>query len=185
MSAVLDSLNPSFRPSVDRILALLKAQHNLVMIPVEGKRTLETQAKYWRQGRPWAEIQSKIQYLKDHDAPYLADVLMKVGPQNSPKKVTDAIPGYSWHNWGYAVDCYVSDEGDPKKLVMNGNDPRYKIYADLACQMGLGAGYYFTKKKADGSVERTVDAVHIQYYTKEIPNLFTLKDVNNHFSPKN
>lgn len=179
MNPIIQSLHPSFQPSVWRLLDTLKTKHNIIMVPKEGLRSLETQGKYWRQGRSFAEIMSKVNYLKENDAPYLASIIEKVGPQHSLKKVTDAIPGYGWHNWGYALDCLVSDDGTDKNLVMSSDDPRYKIYADVASSVGMGAGYYFTRKGAP-----FVDAGHIQYYNKEIPSLFKLKDVNDHFAPK-
>ena len=148
------------------------------MVPIQGLRTIQDQARLWRQGRSSDMVEAQIQRLKDNGAPYLASVLDGVGPQPVGKIVTNAIPGYSWHNWGYAVDCYVSKNGQP---IFKMSDPLmksvgvqgYKTYAEEATLIGLRAGYYFS-----GDLQ---DRPHVQMFAQEVPVKYTLKMVNDHF----
>jgi peptidoglycan L-alanyl-D-glutamate endopeptidase CwlK len=178
MNAILEGLEPRFLQKVNILLKKLKEQ-DIYMVPISGLRSLEEQAKNWRKGRSLYEIQKKIYRLKKSHADYLADVIENVGPQNEPDRVTNAIPGLSWHNWGYALDCYVSYENNPKRLIFRKDDPlfqeyalpRYKAYADEAIKLGLTSGHYF----------KFMDMPHIQYFQEEVPRKYSLKHVNDYF----
>lgn len=194
---ILDTLIPEFREKVDILLATLKKDHNLVMIPQEGIRSLEQQAINYRKGRSYQDIMDKISYLRKNDADYLADVLERVDHQTDKRIVTNAIPGYSWHNWGSALDCYINypagaqDKKGRPLLLFDSRDPiyqmhgegLYKLYADEAIKLGLTAGYYFTILTKYGR-RKFEDAFHIQLYNKEITGLMTLQQVNDHFKNK-
>lgn len=178
MTDKLAGLQPEFLAKVNQLLANCKSKHNLTMVPIQGLRTIQEQAKRWRQGRSSDMVAAQIQRLKDNGAPYLASVLDGVGPQPVGKIVTGAIPGHSWHNWGYAVDCYVSHNG---KLIFDNKDPLmktigasgYKKYAEEAQLIGLRSGYYFS-----GVFK---DRPHVQMFAQEVPAKYTLKMVNDHF----
>jgi hypothetical protein len=174
----LSGLQPEFLEKVNKLLANCKSKHNIIMVPIQGLRTIEEQAKLWRQGRSLDKIKLQIIDLKQNGAPYLASILEGVGPQGGKNIVTHALPGLSWHNWGYAVDCYVSHEG---KLIMENKDPLmetvgfrgYRLYAEEAALLGLRPGYYFSGKKQDRP--------HVQMFAQEVPIKYTLKMIEEHF----
>ena len=66
-------------------------------------RTLEEQAKLYRQSRSWTIINRKIEELNRKGFDFLADILKNVGSQEGPH-VTNAGPGESWHNYAMAFD---------------------------------------------------------------------------------
>lgn len=153
----------------------LCSSNGLNMVPYSGLRTLEYQAKLWRQHRSIQEINEKISYLKEQNCDYLASILDKVGPQpgvvNEHLVVTHAIPGYSWHNWGCAVDFFVRE--DDRSACWNSNDARYDQFGEFVKQSGLKWGGDFNDKG------------HVQVDQKEIPDIYTLLEVNNHFKNRN
>lgn len=67
-------------------------------------RTLQEQAKLFRQSRTTAQIQEQTDWYLRHGFDYLADILQNVGPQYGPH-VTNAAPGESWHNYAMAFDA--------------------------------------------------------------------------------
>ncbi|MCP4565247.1 MAG: M15 family metallopeptidase [Bosea sp.] len=140
MAISLDSLDEAFRVKVEALLeSCLK--DGVVMRPYFGLRKPEEQARLWRQSRAIEEIQAAEQRLRQSGAPFLADVLVSVGPQHGPH-VTNALPGLSWHQWGEAVDCFWALNGQaewsPTKIVDGING--YRFYANRAKNMGLEAG---------------------------------------------
>lgn len=96
-------------------------------------RTLEEQAILWRQSRSTKEINKRINILNKQGFDFLADIIIKVGPQYGPH-VTNAYPGASWHNYGEAFDCVPTVHG---KAIWNSRDPRWLIYGDAVKDAGL------------------------------------------------
>lgn len=178
MDKDLIGLDNTFLDKVNTLLNTLK-QQDVYMVPISGLRTLEEQAKNWRKGRSSYEIQKKLYDLRKSNGSYLADIIEGVGPQMDPSTVTNAIPGFSWHNWGQALDCYVCHEGDEKRLIFQEEDPlfhsyalpRYQTYATEAIKIGLTPGYFFHMK----------DMPHIQLHKEEVPTLYSIQYVNNYF----
>lgn len=147
------------------------SNHGYTFVPYFGLRTLQQQAIMWRQSRTNAVIQQQLLDWRSLGACYLADILDGVGQQNGPM-VTNALPGFSWHNWGEAVDCYLEIDGKP---CWDGDNPGYKVYAEEAVKLGLTAGYYFKSFKDPG---------HIQLRSQEIPKIYSLQEVNDNFKKK-
>ena len=147
MAISLDGLDPAFRAKVEELLTALKAI-GVDMRPYFGLRTLEQQAILWRQSRSKEEIAAAIDKLKSANAGFLADVLHSVGPQHGPH-VTNALPGLSWHQWGEALDCFWSLNGSAEWSVSKIADGinGYKVYANLAKEMGLNAGGHWNSFK--------------------------------------
>ncbi len=179
MTNKLAGLQPEFLEKVNELLANCQSKHNLIMRPIQGVRTIEEQAKLWRQGRSGSVIRTQIKKLNDQGATYLAYVLNKVGPQPGNAIVTNALPGDSWHNWGYALDCYVTHNG---KLVFQNDDPLmatigkagYETYAKEAKDIGLRPGHYFSGKFKDRP--------HVQMFRMEVTAKYTLQQINDHFA---
>ena len=141
------------------------------MIPVCGYRSVAEEAKLWRQSRPTAEVVGKTDELKAMGCDYLASVIESVGPCTGPW-ATNTIPGLSWHNWKQAVDFAWEDNG---VVNWDGDADAYKTLADEAIKLGLTPGYYFHER----------DAGHIQFSAKEVPEVYTLQEVNDHFKGLN
>lgn len=167
MSFDWDKLQPNFRDKCKLLLDKLK-QQGILIVPYSGYRSLEEQAKLWRQGRTSKEIHDKINGLISGKCSFLAHQILKVGPQMQKKIVTNAIPGTSWHNWGYGLDCYATHNNDPKQPNWDGNNKDYMELAKAAEDLDLTSGMFFKIK----------DCGHIQFYDKEVTNLFSIKQIN-------
>lgn len=158
-------LEDDFRKKIEKLLEECK-QNDVVMIPFCTLRTDKQQARLWRQSRSWKEIKKAIEMLKQEGAFYLSDVLQEVGPQYG-KKVTESLPGTSWHQFGHAIDCYSL-----RNEVANWDSDSfdYELYAKLAeGTYDLTAGFYWKSK----------DAVHIQKSKGKVLDGYTWKEVDN------
>lgn len=153
MTNDLNLLVPGFKEKATKLIQNCKAL-GYEMRPSETLRDPFVQAKYWRQSRAKEEVLAKIQELKSNGAPFLAHCIESIGPQNGPD-VTNAIPGYSWHQFGEAMDCFWVVNGkavwDLKTLVNGKNG--YAVYADEATKLGLDAGFLWKRLK---------DSPHVQ-----------------------
>jgi peptidoglycan LD-endopeptidase CwlK len=146
MPDFLAGLDPDFRTLLDNTLANC-AGHNLTMVPYFGIRTPFQQGALWRQSRSAAQVVAKVTDLKSKGAHFLAHCIESVGSQHGPP-VTNAIPGYSWHQWGEAMDCYWLYNGKAEwSNDLLGNKNGYRIYADQATKAGLSAGGYWQSLK--------------------------------------
>lgn len=136
------------------------------MRPTSGFRDADSQAKLWRQSRSTAEIKAKIKELRSDGADYLADVIERVGVCNGPA-VTTAIPGFSWHNYGLALDCGWFVNGVYQSDWAHGKG--YQAYAEEAIELKLYPGLYFPSFQ---------DGVHVQASYKTVPTTYTLEEIN-------
>lgn len=141
------------------------------IVPYFGLRTLEDQAKLWRQSRATSVVHTEVSRLRDSNCDFLADVIMNVGPQKTAQWATNAIPGLSWHNWGLAIDFYVKD---PKTGKPNWDSSAYKTLGQESKSMGLRWGGDFTKP----------DWGHVQINQKELTSIYDLKYINDYFRDK-
>ena len=170
MAVNINDLVPKFRDKVEQLLKKC-AQRGVVMRPYFTLRTPFEQAKLWIQSRSIEEIQEKIAEFKGAGADFLAFCLESVGPQHGDY-VTNAPPGFSWHQWGEAVDCFwVVDkkaEWSATKKVNGVNG--YRVYAEEAKNLGLDAGGYWSSLK---------DWPHVQLRPVSNPGkVFSLKQIN-------
>ncbi len=160
MAISLDGLDPEFKSKVEQLIDVCRAS-GVMMRPYSGLRKPSKQAKLWRQSRSTEQINAEIKRLRDADAPFLADVLDKVGPQHGPH-VTNALPGLGWHQWGEAVDCFWAVDGraewSTERLVDGVNG--YQFYAEAARNFGLTAGGFWNSFK---------DWPHVQLRTAGSP----------------
>lgn len=159
VSAVLTRLDPAFRPLAERLLDACRAV-GVEMRPYSGLRCVREQARLWRQSRTRAEIDATVRDLRRAGCPYLADTIEAVGPQRGAR-VTNALPGHSWHNWGMAVDCFLV--GPDGRAIWDAAADGYRTYAVLARSLDLTAAYWWR-----GSLRETV---HVQ-----MPNGSVLAD---------
>ncbi len=147
MSRDMDTLVPGFREKAGAVLTSCEKQ-GVVMRPFFTVRNPWEQARIYRSTRATSEILQAADRLKANRAPYLASVLIEVGPQSSPPSarghLTNALPGLSWHQWGEALDCFWllnnQAEWSIKRVVSINGEPEingYFVYADEAVQAGL------------------------------------------------
>lgn len=147
MAADLNKLDANFALACKKLLKNCE-DRGVVMRPNEGLRDPWQQARYWRQSRSIEEIEQAVADLRNKGAPYLADILVSVGPQHGDL-VTKALPGASWHQWGLALDCFWLVSGKAEwsaDRTVNGING-YGLYADEAEQLGLVAGGHWPSFK--------------------------------------
>lgn len=163
----LSGLTPDFRARLEQLLEACRAR-GVVMVPYLGIRTPADQAALWKQGRTAAAIAAELARLRSAGGGYLADLVEGAVPRGT-KRVTNALPGLSWHQWGEACDCYWRVDGKACWAVPTGN-LGYAIYAAEAKHLGLTAGGYFTT---------LADWPHVQLRTLGSPaRLYALTEID-------
>lgn len=107
-------------------------------------RDMAEQARLFRQGRTRSEIRVKQKQLINEGWPMLADIIDQVGPQRG-KKVTNAAPGESWHNFKEAFDAVPLIDGKPAWKRSDAPEA-WNIYGDACETAGLiwGGNWKFT-----------------------------------------
>jgi hypothetical protein len=137
MPADLDSLAPEFRNKVVAALADLKSQ-GMIFIPYFARRDPVTQAKLWRQSRSRAVVNRQIADLRAQGCDFITACLVKAGPSDGPW-ATNAIPGLSWHQYGEAVDCFLSDAAGNAVW----ESPAYSRYGQVGDRHNMWWGGHF------------------------------------------
>src|SRR4051794_36330796 len=161
MAADLNELIPEFRANVTRGLAAL-AGEGLPFKPYFTLRDPVKQAGFWRQSRSKAVVDDKLQELTGLGCDFIVACFEKAGSQNGPR-VTGALPGESWHQWGEAVDCFLEDAA--------GNaiweSPKYARFGTVGDSNGMWWGGHFN------------DNDHWQHRRVEPPDVFgNIKRIN-------
>jgi len=158
MAIDFTKLDPTFTPLLQQLLANMTALGHTVN-PYYGIRTLQQQARIWRQSRSTAQVNAEIAMLQANGAPYAASVLQSVGPQPNGPQVTNTYI-YSYHLIGRACDIFV--DGD-----MAGG-PVYDVLAAQALLVGLTPGRNFS----------TPDSDHVQLGAAELPSTYTIAQMD-------
>lgn len=119
------------------------------------QRTLVEQARLYRIGRDIESIKRKADELAERwNRTDLAMMLMEVGPQHGPHKLTWAGPGQSYHNYGLAIDAVPLREGRPVWTIGRVEDKAlWTELGKLAANVSLDWG---------GNWQRFKDYPHIQ-----------------------
>lgn len=170
MAADLEPLDPAFRARLTALLAQCITSGYEMRICC-GLRDPYEQARLWRQSRTREEIEHQIAEFNGHGAGFLADCLSLVGPQQG-RHATDELPGYCWHQWGTAADCYwvVNRRAEWSTSVLVDGRNGYHVFAALARECGLLAA---------GSRPDLSDWPHVQLYTEAGPfPRYSLKQIN-------
>lgn len=147
MAVTLDALVAGFRGSVETLIENCRLR-GVEMRPHSAVRAPLEQARLWRQSRAREEIAAKIASFRTDGADFLAFCIESAGPQHGDH-VTNSPPGFSWHQWGEAVDCFWVVDGKAewstvKKINgLNG----YQVFADEAEALGLTAGGHWARFK--------------------------------------
>ncbi|HEU5292937.1 MAG TPA: M15 family metallopeptidase [Cyclobacteriaceae bacterium] len=157
----------------DKVEGLLKncLARGIEMRPTEGLRNPVVQAKYWKQSRLQSEIDSKINELLDLNCSFLATVI-RISDYSKGPKITNAIPGNSWHQWGEALDCGWVVDGkflwslSHKINGLNG----FEVYAEEAVKLNLEPGLLWQSIK---------DGPHVQLRDISSPaQVYSLQEIN-------
>jgi len=166
----INDLIPKFRPLANQLVLNCRAR-DIEMRPSQTVRDPFEQARLWRQSRTIEEIRQKIGAFREAGAAFLAHCLESVGPQNG-KRVTDAPPGLSWHQWGEALDCFWVVDGKAEfstSRLVNGVNG-YRVYVEEAQSLDVTPGGLFKKLK---------DFPHVQFRPQGGPSsLFTLAEIS-------
>ena len=125
-------LDPQFSSLAQQLIANC-AKRGVRMVPYFGLRTPLEQAKIWRQSRAGSEISNAITGFRNEGCDFLADCLEKAGPCNGPW-ATNALPGFSTHNYGWAMDCYWVDS---ETTQVHWSGEGYNVYQEEAKLLGL------------------------------------------------
>ena len=170
MSRDLNDLIPEFRSQVEELLNVCN-QSGYAMRPFFTLRTPFEQGILWRQSRSTQQIRQKIAELQDGGADFLAHCIESVGPQYG-RHVTNVPPGFSWHQWGEAVDCYWwvngKAEWSPDEDINGENG--YHVYAEEAQTLGLGPGGFWQSFK---------DWPHVQLQNISNPGrIYSVQQIN-------
>jgi len=133
-SRKLEDLVQEAREKADRVMEVC-SQVGFELLIYCTERSLEEQAKLYRQSRSWAEIKQKIRTLKDRGFGFVAEILDAVGPCTGPH-VTNAGPGESWHNYGEAWDAVPLLNGKPAWNYLNAR-AEWDAYGECVRQVGM------------------------------------------------
>lgn len=148
-------------PQMQHRAELFKAKCEALGVPVliyNTTRTLEEQAKLYRQGRSYIQIKNKMHSLRKRGFGFLADIIDKVGPQKGDKIVTNAGPGESFHNFAEAFDAVpMADIDGDNDLECLWNSAKYEYEWSI-----LFATAIELKLEAGGLWKGFVDSPHFQ-----------------------
>ncbi len=134
------------------------ASVQIKIIVVSSLRSLEEQAKLYRQSRTTREINEKISKFRDRGYWFLADAIERVGSCNGDH-VTNAAPGESWHNYGLAFDAVPIVNGKPAWRYLHAQE-QWEVYGEAVRQSGMTWG---------GDWRRFKDYPHAQLHAKGNP----------------
>ena len=98
-------------------------------------RSLEEQARLYRQSRSKSEIDLKLKKFRNRGFGFLANVVESVGPC-SGKHVTNAAPGESWHNYAEAWDAVPLIGGKPAWNYLDAKE-HWDAYGEAVRQVGM------------------------------------------------
>lgn len=150
MTKIYEGVHPVLKLKVENLINELKKQYDYTATPFSGKRTFEEQAFLWRAGRSSRVVEQEIISLSSRGYKNIASAFQSTKPNPEKKKLTNALPGQSYHNYGLAVDLFIRDPktNDP---IWDGEHDAYKKMAEIAELLGLESGLRFR------------DPVHVQY----------------------
>jgi len=133
-SRSIKKLNPETAQKAERVKTYC-ALRGFTLLIYCTLRTLEEQAKLFRQSRTAAQINAQVDWYNSHGFSYLSDILQKVGPQHG-SHVTNAAPGESWHNYAMAFDA-VPLTGGKAAWNYDENKELWDIYGQGVRDNGL------------------------------------------------
>jgi peptidoglycan L-alanyl-D-glutamate endopeptidase CwlK len=130
----LNSLKPVVKKKAERVIDVC-GQVDVDILIYCTLRTLEEQARLYRQSRSWVEIKNKILTYEKNGFGFLGKIIDSVGPCTGPH-VTNAGPGESWHNYGEAWDAVPLIGGKAAWSYQNAK-PEWDAYGECIRQVGM------------------------------------------------
>lgn len=169
ITKLLMNVVPDLANRCEKLIRTLRDQ-NVIVVPYMGYRTVDHQNTLFAQSRDPDTIQAEADRLRANKCKFLADRLLKA--KNTPfgKRVTNVTGGFSWHNWGEAVDFYVATAGGLP--IWNGEDQQYKTFGHAAKELGLTWG---------GDFKSLPDWGHVQLRPEEVLKAFSYVEIDTHF----
>lgn len=133
-SRKLSDLTPEVRRKASRVKRMCK-EAGFDLLIYCTLRTLEEQARLFRQSRTWEEITSKIAKFDARGLHFLSKIIMDVGPCYG-RHTTNAAPGESWHSYGKAWDA-VPVIGGKLAWVYGHSITEWDIYGKYIREVGM------------------------------------------------
>ena len=131
----LKDLVPEIKEKAEIVKQACQAAAGFDLLIYCTLRSLEEQARLFRQSRSREEITMKQQKLRGQGFGFLADVIEGVGPCNG-RHVTNAAPGESWHNYTEAWDAVPLINGKPAWNYLEARD-YWDAYGEAVRQVGM------------------------------------------------
>jgi peptidoglycan L-alanyl-D-glutamate endopeptidase CwlK len=144
----LDDLQEVTRSAAEEFLRRA-AQAGLDILIYCTRRTLAEQARLWRMGRARSLIERVVRRLYEQGRAWVAELVQSAGPQPGRRVLTNALPGESAHNYGYAFDAVPLVHGKPAW----GDRELLRRMGDVGREVGL---------EWAGDWERFPEQVHFQ-----------------------
>lgn len=146
MSSELSLLIPAFRKEIIALIAACKAR-SVVIEPLVTIVSPTEQGSKWQQGRTPTDAELKVMALDKANAHFLASCIRDTKARET-RLVTDALPGFSWHQWGEAVTfVWVDSIGklnwSIKTIDRQTKENGYMVLAEEAKKLGLTHGSLF------------------------------------------
>ena len=139
----LDDLIPEAREKAETVRRACSEAAGFDLLIYCTLRSLEEQARLYRQSRTRVEIDAKLQKYRGRGLGFLADVLESVGPCYG-RHVTNAAPGESWHNYAQAWDAVPMVDGKPAWNYLESRE-QWDAYGEAVRQVGMNwAGDWVT-----------------------------------------
>lgn len=136
-AALISLLVPSISNKANAVLDMAE-DVGLDLLVYSTLRTMDDQARLYRQGRSLSEIKHKADQLtRLYRRPDLATILMDVGPQEGDEIRTKAGPGESMHNYGLAFDAVPIINGKPVWGSDAASMVHWRLYGQLVERAGL------------------------------------------------
>ncbi|GAB3033459.1 M15 family metallopeptidase [Bowmanella dokdonensis] len=131
----LKDLVPEAREKAERVTRACHDAAGFDLLIYCTLRTLEEQARLYRQSRSRAEVEQKMASFHRQGFGFLANVLESVGPCYG-KHVTNAAPGESWHNYAEAWDAVPLIGGKAAWNYLEAKD-HWDAYGEAVRQVGM------------------------------------------------
>lgn len=127
----LDDLEPELKAKALEFLDRCRSKGADILIYCT-LRTPHEQARLFRQSRSFNDIMLRAESLALYN-PRMGEILFEVGAQHG-RRVTNAGPGQSLHNYGFAFDCVPLLGG---KAMWNSYFKDWQIVGEIAQELDL------------------------------------------------
>ncbi len=124
-----------------------------------GVRSIQDQAVLWKQSRTQEQINKLHRIYLERNMPFCAKVLEEA-PLRRGRWATNKAPGFSWHQFGEAIDFVIIFR---QNAIWNKSNPSYQLMAELVKKEGLTSGFFWDKP----------DIYHVQLRNSLVQNEYS------------